>query len=38
MLIGKQLAGTPHPDLHLVEDQQQVVLVADPPHLLEIAG
>ena len=37
MLIGEPLAGTPHPRLHLVEDQKGARVVAKPPQAFEIA-
>ena len=36
-LVGEQPAGTPHPALHLVQDQQEIVLVAQLAQLLEEA-
>ena len=36
MHIGKQLAGTPHAALHLVKDQQRIVLVTQRPHRLQV--
>ena len=38
MLVAEPLAGPPAAALHLVEHQQQVAFVGDPPQPLEEAG
>ena len=35
VLMGKELAGPPHPHLDFIENQQQPVLVAELSDLLE---
>jgi len=38
MLVGKQLAGTSHSHLHLIQDQQQLMAVAQLPHPLHVGN
>ena len=38
LLIGQEAAGSAAADLDFIEDQQQIVLIAELPYRLEIAG